>query len=57
MPDNLAEATAELSASTMLREAFGDDVVEHYLHFFRTEQRKFDETVTNWERARYFERG
>ncbi|HJP34105.1 MAG TPA: glutamine synthetase family protein [Candidatus Latescibacteria bacterium] len=57
VPDNLAEATAELSASTMLREAFGDDVVEHYLHFFRTEQRKFDETVTNWERARYFERG
>ena len=38
-------------------EAFGDAVVDHYVHFFRTEQRKFDEAVTSWERARYFERG
>ena len=29
----------------------------HYVHFFRTEQRKYDEAVTGWERARYFERG
>ena len=57
VPVNLTEATGELAGSSMIREAFGDDVVEHYLHFFRTEQRKFDEAVTNWERARYFERG
>ena len=25
--------------------------------FFRTEQRRYDEAVTGWERARYFERG
>jgi glutamine synthetase len=37
-------------------EAFGADVAGHYLHFLRTEQRKFDEVVTSWERARYFER-
>jgi glutamine synthetase len=40
----------------MLREAFGDDVVDHYVHFFRTEQAKLDREVTSWERERYFER-
>jgi glutamine synthetase len=34
----------------------GDEVVDHYLHFLRTEQARFDEVVTCWERARYFER-
>ena len=57
VPANLREATDELEASTMLRRAFGDSVIDHYVHFFRTEQRKFDEAVTTWERARYFERG
>ncbi len=53
----LHEAIGEMADSAMLRAAFGDGVVEHYLHFFRTEQRKYDESVTAWERARYFERG
>ena len=53
----LHEAIDELGDSQMLRSAFGDTVVEHYPHFFRTEQRKYDESVTTWERARYFERG
>ncbi len=57
IPANLTEATAELSSSSMMRDAFGDEVLAHYLHFFHTEQRKFDTVVTNWERARYFERG
>jgi len=55
VPASLREAISELEGSTMLREAFGEDVVGHYLHFFRTEQAKFDEQVTSWERARYFE--
>ena len=41
---------------TSPRRAFGDDVVEHYVHFFRTEQAAFDAAVTDWERRRYFER-
>ena len=57
VPANLREATDELEASTMLRRAFGDEVIDHYVHFFRTEQREFDKAVTTWERARYFERG
>lgn len=56
VPRSLPEAVAELEKSKLARRAFGDAVVEHYLHFFRTEQRKFDEVVTSWERARYFER-
>ena len=57
VPANLSEATDALERSGMFRQAFGNDVVDHYVHFFRTEQRKYDEAVTSWERARYFERG
>jgi glutamine synthetase len=56
VPATLREAIAELEGSDLARDAFGEDVAEHYLHFLRTEQRKFDEVVTCWERARYFER-
>jgi glutamine synthetase len=56
VPSGLREATLEFERSALAREAFGQDVVEHYLHFLRTEQRKFDEVVTCWERARFFER-
>lgn len=55
VPHSLPEAIRELERSSFAREALGDDVVEHYLHFFRTEQRKFDAVVTDWERRRYFE--
>ncbi len=56
VPHSLNEAIHELENSKWARETFGEAVIEHYLHFFRTEQRKFDEVVTSWERARYFER-
>jgi glutamine synthetase len=56
VPFSLNESIRELEKSNWARSVFGDEVVEHYLHFFRTEQRKFDEVVTSWERARYFER-
>ncbi|HEX2060564.1 MAG TPA: glutamine synthetase family protein, partial [Thermoanaerobaculia bacterium] len=55
VPHSLPEAIRALEQSTFAREAFGDPVVEHYLHFFRTEQRKFDAVITDWERRRYFE--
>jgi glutamine synthetase len=56
VPMTLREATAAFSESTFAREALGDDVVDHYAHFFRTEQSAFDAAVTDWERRRYFER-
>ncbi len=55
VPKNLRDAIAELEQSDFARAALGEDVVEHYLHFFKTEQAKFDRAVTTWERARYFE--
>jgi len=57
VPKNLRDAIARFESSAFAREAFGEEFVEHYLHFLSTEQRKFDETVTDWERARFFERG
>jgi glutamine synthetase len=56
VPATLPEAIAEFAASALFRTAFGAEVVEHLVHFARTEQRKFDETVTTWERRRYLER-
>ena len=56
VPPTLRDAISEFERSDLAREAFGEDVFEHYLHFLRTEQRKFDEVVTCWERARFFER-
>jgi glutamine synthetase len=56
-PGSLREAIAALESGTMAREALGDDVVEHYLNYARTEQRLFDEVVTSYERERMFERG
>ena len=56
IPHSLPESIAEFEASELFREAFGADVVEHLVHFAKTEQSKFDETVTSWERRRYLER-
>jgi len=56
-PSTLREAVVALEAGTMARAAFGDEVVDHYLNYGRTEQRLFDEVVTCWERERLFERG
>jgi glutamine synthetase len=56
VPRTLAQAADGLESSSFARHAFGDDVIEHYLHFFRTEQRAFEAAVTDWEFQRYFER-
>lgn len=56
-PSTLREAIGALEGGTVARPAFGDDVVDHYLNYARTEQRLFDEVVTCYERERLFERG
>ncbi|MGH9273596.1 MAG: glutamine synthetase family protein, partial [Acidimicrobiales bacterium] len=56
LPRTLRDATEALQASELATRAFGADVVEHYVHVFRTEQDAFDTAVTDWERRRYFER-
>jgi glutamine synthetase len=56
LPGSLRAAIAELEASAFARAAFGDAVIEHLLHFARTEQAVFDVAVSDVERRRYFER-
>jgi glutamine synthetase len=56
VPRTLREATDNFAASEFVKAAFGEDVQEHYTHFFRQEQDAFDNCVTDWERWRYFER-
>jgi glutamine synthetase len=56
VPYTLGEAVDRFATSPFARSSFGDDVVEHYTHFFRTEQEAFNKAVTDWERKRYFER-
>ena len=56
VPYTLREATDLFANSDFVLEALGEAVVAHYTHFFRTEQKAFDEYVTDWERRRYFER-
>jgi glutamine synthetase len=56
LPGSLHEAIALLEGSAAARGAFGDDVIDHYLHYARTEQRSFEAAVTDWERFRSFER-
>jgi glutamine synthetase len=53
----LREAIAALENGPVARAALGDDVVEHYLNYARTEQALFDRVVTDWERERLYERG
>lgn len=52
----LREAIAHLEKSKAAREAFGEKVLEHYLHTARLEQEAFDQAVTCWELQRNFER-
>jgi glutamine synthetase len=56
-PSTLREAIAALESGSMARSALGDDVVDHYLNYARTEQESFDRVVTSWERERLYERG
>ena len=56
-PSTLREAIATLEGGAIARGAFGDDVVDHYLNYARTEQTLFDRVVTCYERERFFERG
>jgi glutamine synthetase len=56
VPTSLRDAAALFAESTIAREAFGDEVVEHYLNNARIEQQAYDAAVTDWERVRGFER-
>ncbi len=56
VPYTLRDATDLFADSHFVRQTLGADVAAHYVHFFRSEQKAFDNAVTDWERKRYFER-
>jgi glutamine synthetase len=56
VPKTLREAIECLDRSEVLRAAFGDAVVEHYLHAARWEQLEYDRRITDHELIRGFER-
>ena len=56
VPTNLSEARELFANSEVAREAFGEEVVEHYLNMARVEIEAFEAAVTDWERYRTFER-
>jgi glutamine synthetase len=56
VPTTLREAQGLFAESAVAREAFGDEVVDHYLNNAQVELDAFDAAVTDWERFRGFER-
>ena len=56
LPKTLRDATDLLDRSRFARAAFGDDVIDFYVHTARCEVQAFNDAVTDWERVRYFER-
>ncbi|MBA1140754.1 glutamine synthetase family protein [Mesorhizobium neociceri] len=56
IPKTLRDATETLAKSKMLKQALGDDVLEHYVHTAKWEQFEYDRRITDWELHRGFER-
>jgi glutamine synthetase len=56
VPGTLHDAQALFAGSGVARDAFGQEVVDHYLNMARVELAAFNAAVTDWERFRGFER-
>jgi glutamine synthetase len=56
VPSTMREARELFAASDVVREAFGDEVVAHYVNYADVELQAFESAVTDWERFRGFER-
>ena len=56
VPKTLREAMQLMNSSKMLRQAFGDGVIDHYVHTAEWEQFEYDRRITDWELKRGFER-
>jgi glutamine synthetase len=56
IPWSIVEAIELWERSEVARECFGDDVHHHILTMAKAEWMAFNQTVTDWEMRRYFER-
>ena len=56
LPNTLAYATKRfMDKSSIAREVFGNDFVDHFGGTRMHELRQFDEAITDWELERYLE--
>ena len=55
LPVDLAQATDRFDCSTVARDWFGNEFVDHYVCSREWEIRQYQRAVTDWELARYFE--
>lgn len=55
LPATLWDAAQALKASSMAREYFGDEFVEHFAASREWEEREFRKHISQWELERYFE--
>jgi len=56
VPHNMYAARDLFGSSAVAKEAFGQEVVDHYLNRARIELEAYEAAVTDWERFRGFER-
>jgi glutamine synthetase len=56
VPHTMYDARDLFAGSQMAREAFGQEVVDHYLNRARIELEAYEAAVTDWEKFRGFER-
>ena len=56
VPATMRDARELFAGSELAREAFGQEVVDHYLNHADVEMKAFDAAVTDWEKVRGFER-
>ncbi|WP_028064953.1 glutamine synthetase family protein [Solirubrobacter soli] len=56
VPSTLTQARDLFAGSEVAKNAFGQDVVDHYLNYARVELEAYESFVTDWERVRGFER-
>jgi len=56
VPSTMRDALELWEKSGLARQAFGDEVVEHYANYARVELAAYDAAVTDWELRRCFER-
>ena len=55
LPTRMGDAIESFRSSDFAREAFGAEVVDHYVHHMESERAAYERAVTDWERDRYFE--
>ncbi|MFT6796957.1 MAG: glutamine synthetase, partial [Maribacter sp.] len=55
LPSNLWDASQNMKNSTIAKELFGNEFVDHFTKTRVWEWKQFSAEVTDWETKRYFE--